>query len=106
MSVEFAHRFRRDAPRSSLRDLEDAVLLVAVPSEDGDLIPAGTEGTIVSVHDDGAAYIVEFAEPEGALAAVGPDETRRVEPTAPRPTRRSGSRGCSTARRPPATSWT
>lgn len=83
MSVEFAYRFREDVPRSSLRDLDDVVLTVAVESDDGLRIPAGAEGTIVSVYNDGEAYIVEFAEPEGTLASVAPDEIRRVESAGP-----------------------
>ena len=78
MSIEFAYRFEQDAPRSSLRDLDDVVLTVAVVSDGGNTIPAGTEGTIVGVFKDGEAYVVEFAEPEGALASVGPDDVRLV----------------------------
>ena len=83
MSVEFAYRFREDVPRSSLRDLDDVVLTVAVEGDDGLMIPAGAEGTIVSVYNDGEAYVVEFAEPEGTLASVAPDEIRRVEGAGP-----------------------
>ncbi|MCJ2066254.1 hypothetical protein MKK63_26680 [Methylobacterium sp. J-088] len=79
MSVAFAYRFQQDVPRSSLRDLDDVVLLVDVMSDDGDLFPAGRAGTIVSVHGEGESYIVEFAEPPGALVSVFPHEIRRVE---------------------------
>ena len=79
MSVEFAYRFKQDAQRSSLRDLDDVVLLADTLSDDGDLIPTGSEGTIVRVHGAGESYVVEFAEPEGALVSVFPHEVRRVE---------------------------
>lgn len=83
MSVEFAYRFREDVPRSSLRDLDDVVLTVAVEGDDGLMIPADAEGTIVSVYNDGEAYVVEFTEPEGTLASVARDEIRRVEGAGP-----------------------
>ncbi|TXN40664.1 DUF4926 domain-containing protein [Methylobacterium sp. WL30] len=83
MSVQFAYRFQQDLPPSSLQDLDDVVLTAAVMSDDGISIPAGTEGTIVSVFRGGEAYVVEFAQPEGTLASVGPDEIRMAEPAAP-----------------------
>ena len=76
MSYEFAYRFRQDQPRSSLRDLDDVVLLTAAESDDGDMIAVGTEGTIVSVHGEGTSYVVEFAQPEGALVTVLPSQIR------------------------------
>lgn len=81
MSVEFAYRFREEAPQLGLRDLDSVVLTAGVVSDDGDTIPAGTEGTIVSVHDHGVTYVVEFAEPPGALATVEPHEIRLVAST-------------------------
>lgn len=69
MSVEFAYRFQ-NVPPSPLRDLDDVTLTAAVLSDDGDTIPAGAEGTIVSVIGADDLYVVEFAEPEGALATV------------------------------------
>lgn len=59
--------------RSGLRDLDDVVLLAAVSAMDGASISAGTEGTVVSVLAPGKAYLVEFPEPEGALATVEAD---------------------------------
>ncbi len=76
------YRFKQDVPRSSLRDLDDVVLLADTVSDDGDMIPAGTKGTIVSVHGEGESYVVEFGEPEGALVSVFPHEVRRVERSA------------------------
>lgn len=83
MSAAFAYRFEPTPPPSSLRDLDDVLLTVAVTDYDGRTIPAGTEGTIVSVFRDGAAYVVEFGEPEGALASVRPEQVRRVEHDGP-----------------------
>ncbi len=76
MALEFAYRFREQTASSGFRDLDDVVLTVAVVSDDGIPIPAGTEGTIVSVHgpDRGDTYVVEFAEPEWTLATVTPDK--------------------------------
>ncbi len=79
MSVALVYRFKQDAPQSSLRDLDDVVLLVDTVSDDGDLIPSGRKGTIVSVHGAGESYVVEFAEPPGALVSVFPHEIRRAE---------------------------
>jgi hypothetical protein len=79
MSVALAYRVQQDASRSSLRDLDDVVLLVDARSDDGDFNPAGRIGTIVSVHGEGESYVVEFAEPPGALVSVFPHEIRRVE---------------------------
>lgn len=82
MSFEFAYRFKQDAPRSRFQDLDDVVLMAAAVSDDGNTIPAGTEGTIVSVHGDGTSYVVEFADPEGALVTVLPQQIRGVTETA------------------------
>ena len=81
MALEFAYRFREQTASSGFRDLDDVVLTVAVISDDGIPVPAGTEGTIVSVHgpDWGDTYVVEFAEPEWTLATVKPDKIRLSE---------------------------
>lgn len=82
MTFQFAYRFTQEAPRSSLRDLDSVVLTASMVSDDGDTIAAGTEGTIVSTHGDGASYVVEFAEPPGALVTVEPHQIRAVADTA------------------------
>ncbi|MDP4022378.1 DUF4926 domain-containing protein [Methylobacterium sp. NEAU 140] len=79
MSFAFAYRIREDVPRSDLRDLDRVALTAAAVSDDGDTVAAGTEGTIVSVYNDGEAYTVEFAEPPGTLATVEPAGLRLVE---------------------------
>lgn len=76
MSLEDAYRARQTEPASSFRDLDDVVLRVDAISDDGDLIAAGTEGTIVSMHDDGARFVVEFSEPDGVLVTALPHQLR------------------------------
>jgi hypothetical protein len=79
MTLEFAYQFRQDALRSDLRDLDRVALTSAATSDDGDVLPLGTEGTIVSVYRGGEAYVVEFLTPLGALATVRPEAIRLVE---------------------------
>ncbi|MBE7197229.1 MAG: DUF4926 domain-containing protein [Parafilimonas terrae] len=74
MSFEYAYRVWQTEPPSSLRDLDDVVLLVDAIADDGATILAGTEGTIVSVHGDGESYVVEFSEPVGALVTAQPHQ--------------------------------
>jgi hypothetical protein len=83
MTCSFANRLAQQAPSSSLRDLDDVVLTVALISDDGSTIPAGTEGTIVSVHGEGESYVVEFAEPLGALVTAEAHEVCAVKAPAP-----------------------
>ncbi|MCJ2102230.1 DUF4926 domain-containing protein [Methylobacterium sp. E-046] len=83
MSVDFSYLLRKEDPGAALRDLDDVVVLASVVTDDGETIPAGTEGTIVGVWKDGEAFFVEFAEPEGALATVRPINLRRIGRHAP-----------------------
>ncbi len=78
MSVETFYRSSCDEVRSDLRDLDRVAITVAVVSDDGDTIPAGTEGTIVAVWRDGAGFEIEFADPPGALATVEQEQVRFV----------------------------
>lgn len=62
----------------------DRVALTApVVSDDGDALPPGTEGTIVSVYRDGEAYVVEFPKPVGALATVRPGDLTLIDKNIP-----------------------
>ena len=70
MSVEFAYRFSTPSPRSSQRDLDAVVLRAPVTSDDGAEISEGTRGTVLSVHNHGESYAVEFDQPDGAVATV------------------------------------
>ncbi|AWN45505.1 DUF4926 domain-containing protein [Methylobacterium terrae] len=60
-------------------DLDIVVLTAPAIGDDGASIPAGTEGTIVSVDDPGAMSVVEFAEPDGTFATVEPHDIRLAE---------------------------
>jgi hypothetical protein len=71
---------RRGDGESRFRDLDSVLVTIPVTTDDGDLIPAGTEGTIVGIWRDGAAYEVEFAQPPGALATVASDDLAPVSP--------------------------
>lgn len=79
MSLEITYRFHEELPRSGFRDLDVVVLTAPVVSDDGSSIPAGTEGTIVSIDDSGDMYVVEFAEPDGTFATVEPHEIRLAD---------------------------
>ena len=81
MSVEALYLLRKTEPRPGPQDLDSVVLTADVLTDDGDAVPAGTEGTIVGVYGDGAAFVVEFIEPLGALANVAADGLRLVERT-------------------------
>lgn len=76
MSFEFAYRFPQDALPASFKELDGVTLLSAVVGDEGERLPAGAEGTIVSTHGMGESFVVEFAEPSGALATVLPDQIR------------------------------
>ncbi|KQT19952.1 hypothetical protein ASG40_03895 [Methylobacterium sp. Leaf399] len=69
---------RKDEPRTGLKDLDEVVLLSDVSADDGAVLTAGTDGTVVAVVRDGIAYIVEFSEPPGTLATVMADELVRA----------------------------
>lgn len=83
MAVDFSYLLRKEDPGAALRDLDDVVVLAAVVTDDGDTIPAGTEGTIVGVWKGGEAFVVEFSEPVGALVTVLPIDLRRTGRHAP-----------------------
>lgn len=78
MNVQTVFLLRRDEPRSDLIDLDRVVLIADAVTDGGDSVAAGTEGTVVGVWRDGAAYEVEFAEPEGALATIEAGQLLRV----------------------------
>jgi hypothetical protein len=68
MSVETLYSLRRAEP--AIRDLDRVVLLDQAVTDDGDTMPAGTEGNVVYVTQDARTLIVEFTEPDGALATI------------------------------------
>ncbi|HEX8417287.1 MAG TPA: DUF4926 domain-containing protein [Methylobacterium sp.] len=76
MSVETLHLMRND--QTGLRELDDVVTLKAVVTVDGTTIAAGTEGTVVGTWTHGEACVVEFPEPEGALATIPASDLTRA----------------------------
>ncbi len=79
MSVEVVYLLRKDEP--GFRDLDLVVLLEPAISHDGDTIPAGRAGTVVGVWTDSPDCIVEFSEPDGALATVPASILTHATPT-------------------------
>ena len=68
MSVEVVYLLRKDEP--GFRDLDAVVLLEPAISLDGDAIPAGRAATVVGIWTDSPHCLVEFSDPDGALANV------------------------------------
>ncbi len=64
-------------PPTGLRELAIVSLAADVRTDDGDLMQAGAQGTIVGIWPDGF-FEVEFPEPEGALATVAAKDLRPV----------------------------
>ncbi|MEH3119441.1 MAG: DUF4926 domain-containing protein [Methylorubrum populi] len=80
MTVEALYILRRQAPRSAFKDLDRVILTADMATDDGDTVVAGSEGTIVGVWRDGAAYEVEFTTPVAGLATVLPSALRSLDP--------------------------
>ncbi len=78
MTADTVYLMRRSEPQSRFQDLDDVRINVAVVTDDGDRIEAGSEGTVVGIWRDGAAYEVEFAQPPGALATIEADDLTLV----------------------------
>jgi hypothetical protein len=57
-------------PRPAVAELSEVAVLRDVQTDDGYLIPAGMEGTIVGIWAGGEAYEVEFDEPVADNATV------------------------------------
>ncbi|AWN50257.1 DUF4926 domain-containing protein [Methylobacterium terrae] len=68
------HLVRCGEKPSRFRDLDQVLVTLPVTTDEGDRIPAGTEGTVVAVWRGGAADEVEFAQPPGVLAPVAADD--------------------------------
>ena len=71
----FQQRTTQTAP-GVFAELSVVAMLREVRTDDGAPVPAGTEGTVVAVYGDGAAYEVEFDEPVVGTAKVTPDALR------------------------------
>ncbi len=81
MSAETFFLSRADQP--GFQELDDVVLLSPAAPVAGGMVAAGLEGTVVAVLAPGRAYIVEFPEPEGALATVPAFKLARMRYAAP-----------------------
>ena len=57
-------------------ELDEVRLLVAARTKYGETVPPGSEGTVLSVWADGAAYVVEF---EAGLATVEAEHLTAAE---------------------------
>lgn len=79
MSIEVSYLLRKDEPGASLRELDAVVLLADASTDDGAVIQAGTEGTIVGLSRATGLCIVEFSQPAGALADVQAASLKRVD---------------------------
>ena len=55
------YQFTPEAP-GTFAELDEVRLLSAARTKYGLLLPAGSEGTVLSVYGEGEAYIVEFDE--------------------------------------------
>lgn len=61
---------------ASIRELSRVALTAPYETEDGGVLPEGSEGTIVGTWARGAAYEVEFTKPFAALVTVEPERFR------------------------------
>lgn len=61
---------------ASIRELSRVALTAPYETEDGSVLPEGSEGTIVGTWARGAAYEVEFTKPFAALVTVEPEHFR------------------------------
>lgn len=76
MNVALSYVLEPDTPL--LKELDRVALLVDASTDEGKVIPAGSEGTIVGIWQDGLAYEVEFARPFHALATVRIEHLRKL----------------------------
>ena len=83
MSVETYYLMRRTEPRSALRELDRVALTAGLVTDEEIAIEAGTQGTVVGIWRDGAAYEVEFADPPGTLATVEADGLELIDRAVP-----------------------
>jgi hypothetical protein len=63
-----------------IHELDVVRLLRSIP---GSSVPVGAVGAVVIVYENGAAYEVEFCDPDGAtigLLTLRPQDIEKVEP--------------------------
>lgn len=76
MNVALSYVLEPDTPL--LKELDRVALLVDASTDEGKVIPAGSEGTIVGIWQRGLAYEVEFSRPSHALATVRIEHLRKL----------------------------
>ncbi|GJD94673.1 hypothetical protein OCOJLMKI_1876 [Methylobacterium iners] len=85
--MSFEHRpnllITETARRFPIDELDLVTLAVDVESNEGEIVPAGSSGTVVGVWGAGEAYEVEFAQPLQALATVAANLIAEHERTRP-----------------------
>jgi len=76
MSFDSTFYARTLGQGAAIRELSRVALADRHETEDGHVLPAGSEGTIVGTWARGAAYEVEFTKPFAALVTLEPDQFR------------------------------
>ncbi|MCJ2096356.1 DUF4926 domain-containing protein [Methylobacterium sp. J-072] len=76
MSFDSTFYARTLGQGAAIRELSRVTLVDRHETEDGHILPAGSEGTIVGTWARGAAYEVEFTKPFAALVTLEPDQFR------------------------------
>jgi hypothetical protein len=77
-SLGRAERDTSDPVRPALAEHSLACLSNPVDLEDGRRLPAGARGTIVFVHGDDEAYMVEFTSPFHVITTVLASDLKQV----------------------------
>ncbi len=78
MSRETVLYVEGSEPLQVFQDLERVAITRAARTDDGQTVPAGSEGTIVDVIKEGLAYAVEFTTPVDGIATLLPNELRAL----------------------------
>ena len=63
----------------AFRELDRVRTLVEILGEEGEIVPAGSTGTVVAIWGEGASFEVEFTRPVETLAAIEPGSLALVE---------------------------
>lgn len=82
MSFDPTFYARTFGQTAAIRELSRVALTAPRKTDDGRVLPKGSEGTIVGTWARGEAYEVEFTKPFAALVTVEPEHFRvTTEPT-------------------------